>query len=313
VAATVVSYGASTIGSEAHAVPHGAACPLAVEKGVVRQFIDLSVNRAHPGLAAQLFVGPTYTEHDPRMPDGKQGFVTQTRQTERANPDLHQDIVRVVAEGDQVFVQSHVTTEPRQRGNDLAGAVTGDLYRLANCRIVEHWNVTQPDPGSNGLPGNTMLSGPDVNPVADNSTARRDANWQPVAHYLYDCVNGLHDPTLDLYACVRGSMTPDFIDHDPPAAQTQGADGDAAGLLQLRAGNPPIDSYFTVHQVIRERDFVVTYSQLSVTPDQRGSVAQGIARFNIWRLTPGAHPMVAEHWSVYEFIPPTSSNDNTMF
>ncbi|UWX04219.1 nuclear transport factor 2 family protein [Pseudoxanthomonas sp. NC8] len=54
-------------------------------------------------------------------------------------PDARWDIVRTVAEPEWVFVHVRFTAAPGAAPYALA-----DLFRVQDCKIVEHWDVVGP-------------------------------------------------------------------------------------------------------------------------------------------------------------------------
>jgi predicted SnoaL-like aldol condensation-catalyzing enzyme len=56
-------------------------------------------------------------------------------------PDLRLDIKRVIAEGDSVVTHSNPHLKPGDRGMAVA-----DFWRVADGKIVEHWDVIQEVP-----------------------------------------------------------------------------------------------------------------------------------------------------------------------
>ena len=86
-------------------------------------------------------MGPTYTQHNARIPDGKEGFRQYFEGFKKRYPDSHSEIVRVFAEGDYVVLHVHMVNEPGQRG-----VAVFDLFRLENGKPVEHWDVLQSVP-----------------------------------------------------------------------------------------------------------------------------------------------------------------------
>ena len=71
----------------------------------------------------------------------------------KTHPDAALDMVRVISEGDLVVVHSKFTTGPQDRGQAII-----DIFRVADGKIVEHWDVIQaiPEQSANG---NTMFAG----------------------------------------------------------------------------------------------------------------------------------------------------------
>lgn len=66
-------------------------------------------------------------------------------------PELKPDIRRVMAEGDLVVTHAHLVLTPGQPGRALA-----DFWRVADGKIVEHWDVVQEMPDAS-VSTNTMF------------------------------------------------------------------------------------------------------------------------------------------------------------
>jgi predicted SnoaL-like aldol condensation-catalyzing enzyme len=122
----------------------------AANKALVVAFYQQAFNDGQPEQAAA-HLGATYTQHNPGAPDGAEGFVGYVHWLRGQFPELHLDIKRVIAEDDLVVTHSNLHLKP----GDLGMAVA-DLWRIADGKIVEHWDVVQevPEKSSND---NTMF------------------------------------------------------------------------------------------------------------------------------------------------------------
>ncbi|MFE5036400.1 nuclear transport factor 2 family protein [Streptomyces sp. NPDC056683] len=90
----------------------------------------------------------TYRQHNPEAADGLDGFgAAAARWAEQGRNLVYRTVHRVVAEGDLVLLQSE--------GEFGVPVAYWDLFRVADGRIVEHWDVIAPVPAelphSNGL------------------------------------------------------------------------------------------------------------------------------------------------------------------
>jgi len=85
------------------------------------------------------YVGSTYTQHNPGLPDGPEAAVRLLSQA--ITPDSVSEIKHVVAEGDLVVLHVHSRSNPSDRGRAVV-----DIFRVENGKIVEHWDVVQPVP-----------------------------------------------------------------------------------------------------------------------------------------------------------------------
>ncbi|MEW4371528.1 nuclear transport factor 2 family protein [Paenibacillus kandeliae] len=96
------------------------------------------------------YVAEDYIQHNPTVPTGRkplESFIPILKQ----NPDNQAKIVRVIAEGDIVALHVHSTANKQDRGSAVI-----DIFRVANGKIVEHWDVVQqvPEQSANN---NTMF------------------------------------------------------------------------------------------------------------------------------------------------------------
>jgi predicted SnoaL-like aldol condensation-catalyzing enzyme len=89
-------------------------------------------------------------QHDAEIGDGGHGddaFLERRRQLhpEQFLPpgQFHTVVDNLMADGDLIAVNSHVYTNPKDRGR-----VFVDIWRVAGGKFVEHWDVVQPVPST---------------------------------------------------------------------------------------------------------------------------------------------------------------------
>ena len=109
-------------------------------KKTVLAFYEAALNRKDFA-AAQKYIGPRYTQHNPTAPDGPEGFKKFIEFRREKFPNAKSDIKRALVDGDMVVLHVHSVREPGERGVAIV-----DIFRLENGRIVEHWDVVQPIP-----------------------------------------------------------------------------------------------------------------------------------------------------------------------
>jgi predicted SnoaL-like aldol condensation-catalyzing enzyme len=108
-------------------------------KTAARTFFDLAFNQHKPQEAVKRYVGARYTQHNPEVADGPQGFIDFVTGFTRAHPKVRAEVKHVIAEGDLVVLHVHVRTHA-----DDPGVATADIFRFDGGKIVEHWDVIQP-------------------------------------------------------------------------------------------------------------------------------------------------------------------------
>ena len=90
--------------------------------------------------AFEQYVAPDFIEHKPDVPAGSRSAVVDFLEgLVKELPDARWEILRTVADRDLVFL--HVRFSPAPGAPPYA---IGDLFRVENCAIVEHWDVVGP-------------------------------------------------------------------------------------------------------------------------------------------------------------------------
>ncbi|MBI1663232.1 MAG: nuclear transport factor 2 family protein [Nitrosopumilus sp.] len=95
----------------------------------------------NPKEAIEKFVGDNYTQHNPAVANGKQGFIDYFERMAKDYPDKSIEFVRAIAQDDLVALHTHQIWP----GNDQY--VTMDFFRFDNNgKIIEHWDSIQQIP-----------------------------------------------------------------------------------------------------------------------------------------------------------------------
>lgn len=114
---------------------------------IVERFSQLFFIEKKPVEAFMTYVAEDYTQHNPMAVDGRAAAIAALGPIFTANPDLKVDIKRIFGDATHVAVHYHSVLKPGDKG---FAAV--DMFRVKDCRIVEHWDVIQPMPDTSANP-----------------------------------------------------------------------------------------------------------------------------------------------------------------
>ena len=118
-------------------------------RDAVLDYLDAVFNRRDLAVA-ESYWGQDMIQHNPTMPNGLdvlRGFITSDAPTPSYEPGL------AMESGDYVMVHGRYTN---WNGKDM---IAVDIFRLADGKIVEHWDVMQEEvPTTQAVNGNPMFS-----------------------------------------------------------------------------------------------------------------------------------------------------------
>jgi predicted SnoaL-like aldol condensation-catalyzing enzyme len=125
------------------ALAQGAARDIAKEernRAFVINFYDLVFNK-HDLKAAEDMISEGYIQHNPHFPTGRAAFIEILAKRFTQNPETRSRTVRSAVDGDLVWLHNHSIEQSRDRGRAIV-----NIFRVADGKIVEHWDVVEPVP-----------------------------------------------------------------------------------------------------------------------------------------------------------------------
>ncbi|MXP27013.1 polyketide cyclase [Altererythrobacter indicus] len=130
--------------ASAHAAEDGEApsrhCTLSARQ-VVENFIPLFYEQKDARTAFMRWVAPDYIQHNPGAASGRQAAIDFLQPFFDANPGIEYTVHRVIASDGLVVVHNEARFAP-----DAPPSAVVDIFRVENCKIVEHWDVVQQMP-----------------------------------------------------------------------------------------------------------------------------------------------------------------------
>ncbi|MBO6515810.1 MAG: nuclear transport factor 2 family protein [Bacteroidia bacterium] len=110
-------------------------------KAIVRAVLEGSLMRGGDLSVIDQYIAPEYIQHNPDVPDGREPFKALASSPDR--PLNYDEIVLLVGQGNFVATLSRANWNDGELNQDYAQV---DIFRLANGKIVEHWDNVEPVP-----------------------------------------------------------------------------------------------------------------------------------------------------------------------
>ena len=111
-------------------------------RGIVLAFYNEALVSRRPQQAFVRHMAPDFIEHKPDIPKGTREETANFLAKIIADvPEAQWEIVRTIAERDMVFLHARFTPATGAPTYALA-----DIFRVKNCKIIEHWDVVGPPP-----------------------------------------------------------------------------------------------------------------------------------------------------------------------
>ena len=115
---------------------------------LVLDFYNEGLVERRPEAAFTRYMAPDFVEHKPDVPAGtREATIAFLSQLMSEIPEARWEIVRTIAEEDMVFLHARFTPTAGAPPYALA-----DIFRVKDCRIVEHWDVVAPPPKQQANP-----------------------------------------------------------------------------------------------------------------------------------------------------------------
>jgi predicted SnoaL-like aldol condensation-catalyzing enzyme len=235
--------------------------------------------------AVDRYFGPSYIQHNPVVADGIDGL-KEVATAVAAAQSFNVTTYRVIEDGDLTALHSIY------EGFGPEPLVAFDIFRVADGRIVEHWDAMAPIMPPNPS-GRSQVDGRSEISDRDHTAANREVVTNFVTTVL---IGGQYD------------QLPRFIDGERYAQHNSAIADGLSGLGQAvedLAKQGIKMAYATLHRVVAEGNFVLTQSEGAF-----GS--QPTAYYDLFRVEAGK---IVEHWDVLQPIPAEGDarNPNGMF
>jgi predicted SnoaL-like aldol condensation-catalyzing enzyme len=232
--------------------------------------------------AIDMYFDPNYVQHSALLADGVDGL----RDFVRGLPsEFRYEPARVLAQGDVVALHG------RYHGVGGGPVIAWDLYRVADGRIVEHWDGRQVEVTGTAS-GHTMLDGP-TEVTQPDATAANQTIVEPAVQAIF--VEG------DLSALDRYWVADEaYIQHNPRIPDTlSGLRNAFARFAEEGTGY----AFTRRHRTVADGEFVLTVYEGTSGGDPA-------IFYDLWRVEDG---LIAEHWDVISEIPRALPHQSGVF
>ena len=248
-------------------------------KQLVAEATDAFFNR-HDPTAVDRYVGSSYTQHSALIGNG---------------PDALRQLVASLGEGAsyenmRLFGDGElVAAHGRYTGFGATPLVAFDIFRVADGKLVEHWDGLQSEAGPNPS-GHTMLDGPiEITKPEQTEESRK------LVEGFVDAIliGGQYDRLPEFVSTER------YVQHNPQIAD------DLAGLgvaVEVLAQQGISLIYHARHRTVAEGEFVLVQSD--------GEFGKPVIYYDLFRVDAGK---IVEHWDVIQDVVAELPHDNGQF
>jgi predicted SnoaL-like aldol condensation-catalyzing enzyme len=108
----------------------------------VLDFYDVVINGQQYDRAGE-FLDDNYIQHKPEVETGVKGVLDFVRSVYAQAPEHKARIVRSFADGNYVILHVHI-----MNGVEAPNIAVMDIFRVENGKLMEHWDVASPVPGT---------------------------------------------------------------------------------------------------------------------------------------------------------------------
>jgi predicted SnoaL-like aldol condensation-catalyzing enzyme len=244
------------------------------------------------------YADPDFIEHNPEIGNGYAAKIAyfaerQARNPSAPGPDTWANVIdHVIVSGDFFSVHRHVFMNAADRGR-----VFVDIWRLADGKIVEHWDVIQAMPDRPPDPSDSVTMWCGQGSTYAAARALRETVQRPACGVADSGASGKASVALvrnyirllnlgERARAGRRFLAADYIEHAP------GAEGHSA-----LSG--------TIVRILVQGNLVLIHRHLTPQGDEGDSVAADIFRIDGHRI--------AEHWAVVQAVPPQTVSGNTVW
>lgn len=235
--------------------------------------------------AASALLAPDYIQHNPAVPTGAAAIVGLVPVIQQSG--MTATTHRVITEGDLVVMHN---TFDNAQAFGAETLVAFDVFRVADGKVVEHWDNLQPLAGPNPS-GRTMTDG--ATEIVDREKTAE--NKALVSAFVTDVLHGKAPENIAKYI-----STETYLQHNPQIAD--GLEG-LGGALQMMAEAGIEMRYEATHMIVAEGNFVFAASE--------GVLGEAhTAFFDLFRVEDGK---IVEHWDTVSEIPAEMAHENGKF
>lgn len=224
------------------------------------------------------YLSDSYKEHQETADFSKNGLIEFYKKRQKKYPASKTTIHRIIAQEDLIFL--HV----EEKISDKLTFVHGELFRVENSKIVEHWSAIQKHP-QKLKSGRKMYDGQGV-----DYSKNTGIKYAQITKQSY--IDAFTLPVPEAMKVIETTTTDRYFQHNPAVADGKEPFMNSPKLLSKLA-KLGLKTTLDVKMTISEGDYVVIFSYFRL-PLLYGNTIL----FDIFRVTDNGQK--DEHWDIGE-------------